>query len=154
MGTHVDPTDGHEHRKHPRDPHEAERERDRDDAGDRGDEDDVPRGEARARLRYVAAQDRALLARARSLADREIAGDLVTHDPLDDQLHPGCDHDPYGDAEVAHDDGDHDAREASDDQIPQLHREPQDRIEPVRKSVDPAKDGDLSARDAVVPRRQ
>ena len=138
-----------------RDPDEAGREGDCDDAGDRHDEDHVPGGEARARLGHVAAQDRTRLARARPLTDREVSGDLVPHHPLDDQLRPVATTTPMATPRSPSTTATVRPGEATDHEVPELHREPKDRIEPVRQAIDPAEDGDLDAEGSCrgAPRR-
>ena len=113
--------------------HHADGEVRRDDGPDGGDEDDVPGREARSRRRDVtAAQDGPGLAGARPLADGEVVGHLPADDSLDHQLQRHRQHHADGDGEVTVDERDRQAGGGADHEVAELHRQPEERVEPIR----------------------
>ena len=100
------------------------------------DEDDVPRGKARSRRRNIAAQQCADLAGSGPLTDGEVVGHLLADDPFGDQLEHHRRDRPDGHDEVAVDEGDREAGAGADDEVAQLHRQPQHRVELVWQPVD------------------
>ena len=82
------------------------------------------------------AQHRADLAGAGPLTDREVVGHLLADDPLDDELEPIAEHHADGDGEVTVDERDDEAGDRADDEVAELHRQPEQRVEPVGQPVD------------------
>src|SRR5262249_12229173 len=101
--------------------------------------------------RYVvAAENRAGLAAARTHARLEPRLELTTYESFDHELQRGCEHDADRDRDVAGGERDGQADCGADHEVAELHRQPEERVQPVRQPVDRVEDallplGDLGA---------
>ena len=73
---------------------------------------------------------------ARPLADGEVVGHLPAHDALGHQLQRHRQDHPDGHGEVAGDERDRQPGGGADHEVAELHRQPEEHVEPIRQPVD------------------